>query len=155
MNRPALPLAIAALALGPAPLAAETMEASMAVSLTVLPSCAIEVEPMAFGALAAESGEIRAQAGVRLACTPGTPYAVSIDDGIHGGRRMAARQGAGFVAYEVYQDAAATRRWGGGADQALAGVAGTGMIVLTAHGRLLSPAAAGSYGDVLTVTVQF
>lgn len=157
MIRPALLLAIAVLALGHQPLSADSAGGTMVISATVLPSCSVEADPMAFGTLAGDRPHASAQAAVRLACTPGTPYAVTMDGGQNGGRRMAEQQGAAFLSYEIFQDAAGSRRWGDGAAEGVGGVApANGAVSLTAHGRILSRSAApGRYGDVVTVTVQF
>lgn len=111
---------------------------------------------MAFGTLTGDPSQASAQSSLTLECTPGTAYAVSLDEGLHGNRRMADEQGSGFLGYEIFQDASGTRRWGGGAAGAVSGVAPSGRIPLNAYGRIVSrTVSAGRYGDVITVTVQF
>lgn len=130
---------------------------TMTISATVLPSCTVEAGEMAFGTIAGDGPQASAQSLLTLACTAGTPFAVTLDEGQHGGRRMAEERGIGFLGYEIFQDAARTRRWDAGAAGAVGGVAPSGgRISLNAYGRIVSQAAAaGRYGDVVTVTVQF
>ena len=130
---------------------------TMTVSATVLPTCNLQAGAMAFGALDSARANGAAQAPVTLECTPGTAYAVTMDDGLHGARRMADESGDAFLDYEIYQDAAGTTRWGGSGGGAISGVAPRGgRVALNAYGRVLNTTATpGRYQDVVTVTVQF
>lgn len=150
-------LLFALAALSAAPAAAETVTGQIEVSLTVLPTCGVRAGALAFGALESGTPAANAEAPVTLDCTPGTPYTVTLDEGRNGARRLAAADGTGFVPYEIYQDAAATRRWGGSTGGAISGVApDDGRVSLSAHGRILAAATEpGRYEDVVTVMVQF
>lgn len=130
---------------------------TMVVSLTVVPSCAVQSGPMAFGALESANPQGTAQAALTLACTPGTAYAVTMDQGLHGSRRMADERGEAFLDYEIFRDAAGTTRWGGTAAEAVSGIAPSGgAVALSAYGRIAARVAApGQYRDVVTVMVQF
>lgn len=153
----AITLAAAALAM---PAHAEELRGTVAVSLQVDAGCALDAGPLAFGTLGADqaSTPMQAQAALRLRCTPGTPFSVTIDGGQNGTRRMADPSGASFAPYEIYQDPAGQRRWGSGTDAAISGIAPPGgEIALVAHARLtaaqdLAPA---RYSDVVTVMVAF
>jgi spore coat protein U-like protein len=136
--------------------AGATASGTMTVSATVVPACSVEAGAMAFGTRESDRPEGSAQAALALQCTPGAAYSITLDDGQHGGRRMAAADGSAFLDYEIFQDPAGTRRWGGDAAGAVSGVAESGMVFLSAHGRIVSRSAApGRYGDVVTVTVEF
>lgn len=143
--------------LGGTPLAAETASGTMAVTATVLPTCNVKAGAMTFGTVAGDEPAASAQTVLTLDCTPGTPYAVTLDEGLQGGRRMIDQRGAAFLDYEIFQDAAQTRRWGGTAADGVSGVAPSGGTVsLSAYGRVVSRTATpGQYGDVVTVAVQF
>jgi spore coat protein U-like protein len=145
-----------ALAAVPGPVTANT-GGTMTVSATVLPTCNLQAGAMAFGALDSARVTGAAQAPVTLECTPGTAYAVTMDQGLHGGRRMADERGAAFLDYEIYQDAAGTMPWGATAGGAVSGVAPrAGKVALSAYGRVLGATATpGRYQDVVTVTVEF
>ena len=130
---------------------------TMTISATVLPTCNLQAGAMAFGALDSARANAAAQAAVTLECTPGTAYAVTMDDGLHGARRMADERGNAFLDYEIYQDAAGTTPWGATSASAVSGVApSAGKVAISAYGRVLNATAApGNYQDVVTVTVQF
>ena len=148
---------LAALAAGP--VAASSATASLAVSARVEQSCNLDVRPLRFEAL--RSGDARAEADstLALACTPETAFVVSMDDGQHragGERRMASADG-GFLAYELYSDAARTRRWGASLTESVGGrIVDGGAVTLPVYGRIdAGTAGAGAYSDMVTVTVSF
>lgn len=150
--------ALAGIVLSAAPgTAAANAGDTMTISATVLPTCSLQAGAMAFGSLDSARTTGAAQAAVTLECTPGTAYAVTMDGGLHGGRRMADERGTAFLDYEIYQDAAGTIPWGGASGAAVSGVApSAGKVALAAYGRVTSPGAApGRYQDVVTVTVEF
>lgn len=130
---------------------------TMTITATVLPSCSLEAGGMAFGTIDGNRPQGTAEAALTLQCTPGTAYAVTMDQGQNGARRMANVTGGGFLDYEIYRDAAGTRPWGGAAGSAISGVAsGPGKISLAAYGRVVSSTVTpGQYQDVVTVTVEF
>jgi spore coat protein U-like protein len=149
-------LALAVLAAGPA--SASTTSATMAVSAVVEQSCNLDVRPMRF-ALRSDGPGADADSSLALACTPSTSFVISIDDGQHrsaGVRRMAG-EGGNFLAYELYSDAARTRRWGGGLAESVSGqIVGAQPAVLPIYGRVVAAQlVAGAYSDVVTVTVDF
>lgn len=162
MDRGSIILFLSAVVGMTGPVVAETTQATMAVSLTVEAGCAIDAAPLAFGTIGgesvAETGAGAARASLRLRCTPGTPYAVALDGGRTGERRMTDASGTAFAPYEIFQDAGARRRWGAAPDTGISGIApSSGAITLTAHGRLLTPASLPNarFSDVVTVTVAF
>ena len=150
--------ALPAVALAAMPSAAAANASStMTISATVLPACTLETGAMAFSALDSANVTGAAQAAVTIECTPGTAYAVTMDQGLHGGRRMADERGTAFLDYEIYQDAAGTMPWGASSGGAVSGISpNAGKVALSAYGRVLSATAIpGRYQDVVTVTVQF
>lgn len=132
----------------------------MAVSITIEESCHLDARPMVFVALAAERDRAEAQSSMVLTCTPAASYLITLDDGRHGAggtRRMADASGTRFLAYEVYSDAARTRRWDASPASAVGAVApAKGPVELAVYARLSSSQVqAGAYNDTLTVTVAF
>lgn len=130
----------------------------MTVSATVEESCHIDARPLVFGTLRGDQGRVEAQSTLLLACTPATGYAIGIDDGrnaANGIRRMADATGMNFLAYELFSDSARHRRWTG--DGTVSAVApANGHVELTVYAHVeTGRAAAGTYGDVLTITVSF
>lgn len=150
--------AIAGLAAGP--LSAGSTSGVMAISITIEESCHLDARPMVFAALSAERDRAEARSSVVLTCTPAASYLVTLDDGRHaagGSRRMADPSGTRFLAYDVYSDAARTRRWGATPASTVGAVApANGGDELAVYARLSgSQAQTGTYSDTLTVTVAF
>lgn len=98
---------------------------------------------------------------IELDCTPGTVYQVGLDQGQHaaaGMRRMRHAAAPANVAYILYRDPGRTRPWGATLDVDTVSGTGTGIPQqLTVHGRIPAGqvAPAGSYRDVVTVTVSY
>lgn len=96
-----------------------------------------------------------------MTCTGRTPWQVGLDNGTHASgtvRRMQLGATANFVTYELYRTSARNTRWGGTLNTDTVPGAGTGSPdTLTVYGRV--PATqivpAGSYSDVITVTVTY
>lgn len=148
--------AAAVLASIASPALAGTVSGSMTVSATVTETCRTDIGNLSFGSM--ETRDVRGteQSLLALTCTPGTAYAVGIDNGRNGNRQMVDPAGAAFLAYDIYQDAGALRRWGTGS-AAVSGIAPSdGRVVLNAYGRITATRAArGHYTDIVTVTVAF
>ncbi len=127
------------------------------VSATVLPSCNIEAAPLAFGAFAAGADRVDAESAIRLDCTPDLAFTVAMDEGRNGDRRMTGEGSGALLGYDLYTDAARTRRWGGRGTGALSAVApGDGRVEYAVYGRLdARGASADRYSDVVTITVEF
>ena len=134
----------------------------MAVSVEVTPNCMVAAGPLAFGTVTgADAPSQAATASVEVTCGPAVAFTVELDDGqnANAGTRRALDPATGqYVSYEIYTDAAHTRRWGSLETQSVAGVtAPTGTERLTAYGQIGSDTqvAAGRYGDLVTVTTNF
>ncbi len=127
---------------------------------TVVRGCSLGLQPLMFGPVAFLFPDATAQSLVAVECTPGTTFTLAMDDGqnFNGQRRMI-RTGPGFGAYlnyEIYSDAARTRRWGWTAAQTVTRTAsGNGKISLQAYGRATGFVAAGPFQDLVTVTITF
>lgn len=127
------------------------------VTANVVSSCSIAaIADLAFGAYDPASGlPDLAQTTANVTCTLLTDYELTINDGLHTGRRMK-DAGTNYLDYEVYSDVNITP-WPSSAP----GVAGVGQG-LTAVPHIIYgsiPAGqdvpAGSYSDTLTMTVEW
>lgn len=152
-------LAASAAPLAWAPLSAGTVTGSIAVSATVEQACYLDVRPVRFAGLPSDAVRAEADSALAVRCTPNTAFVVSMDNGQHhagGGRRMAAASGE-FLAYELYSDAARTRRWGASLTESVGGeVSGGSALTLPIYARVEAvQAKAGTYTDIVTVTVSF
>lgn len=112
-----------------------------------------------------------AQGSVTAACTPLTPYNISLNAGINAStpgdittRRMknidAAVLTNNFVAYQLYSDPARSLVWGSTIGTNTLAGAGNGLNqVYPVYGRVANPstnnAAAGSYLDTVTATITY
>ena len=154
-------LAAAALAAAPFAVSAKTLTNPMIARMNVDTSCRVFTEPLAFGNVNIFSGQVDAQATIRLRCGPAVAYAVAIDNGQHANgaqRRMS--NGGGFfqyVNYQIYRNAARTQVWGATAATDVNGVTpANGDVDLVAYGRVPnSIVLPNDYTDVVTVTVTF
>ena len=147
---------------------ADTVTSTMSVSATVGHSCAIDSNPMAFGAydrvVANASTALEATATVVSTCTSGAAALITMNAGASAGsgsadapvRRMTAGAGE-YLVYQVYSDVARGTVWGNSAPTGVA-LTGTGVSqTLTAYGSVPSAqlAAQGVYSDQIGVTITF
>ena len=147
---------------------ADTVTSTMSVSATVGHSCAIDSNPMAFGAydrvVANASTALEATATVVSTCTSGAAALITMNAGASAGsgsadapvRRMTAGAGE-YLVYQVYSDVARGTVWGNTAPTGVA-LTGTGVSqTLTAYGSVSAaqPAAQGVYSDQLSVTITY
>lgn len=135
-------------------------KSTLQVDGTVVRGCSLGLQPLMFGPVAFLFPNATAQSFVAVECTPGTTFTLAMDDGqnFNGQRRMR-RTGPGFgtyLNYEIYSDAARTRRWGRIASQTVTRTAtGNGKVNLQAYGHATGFVAAGPFEDVVTVTITF
>lgn len=153
-------LAAGAAAMAWAPVHAGAVRGTLEVSARVEAACHLDLRPVRFAASLVSDGGAEADSALAVACTPETAFVVSMDDGQHraaGGRRLAEAAGAGYLAYELYSDAARTRRWGASLAESVGGqMRAAGTVTLPIYARLeTARAGVGSYSDVVTVTVSF
>lgn len=96
---------------------------------------------------------------LRITCTNRAAYQLGLDNGANASgtqRRMAS--GGAFVNYELYKDSQRTLRWGGTLNSDTLSRSGTGAEeTVTVYGRVPAQAAvaAGTYSDLITVTVTY
>ncbi len=154
-------LGLVVFSIGPglSPLGATSVAGSLTVSAVVEQACHLDVRPLRFDTLRDGAPRGDADGALAVACTPDTAFVVTMDDGQHraGGTRRMSTPGGDFLAYELYSDAARTRRWGGGLADSVSGQISDGSAVtLPIYGRVeAASATTGSYADIVTVTVSF
>jgi spore coat protein U-like protein len=147
---------------------ATTATGTVAVTATVTNACIISTAPLAFGAYAPiganATAPLAGTAVLTVQCTGGSGQALGLSDGLYlsGTRRMKEATSANYLAYELYQDAASTIRWGDAIpSQQLTApffpFATTGTKTVTIYGQIPAgqAAAAGSYSDSVTATIYF
>lgn len=140
--------------------------AQLSVSVTVQPSCAVQADAMAFGVYdPVAGGTLEAAASLTVACTKGTTATITLDQGGNAApgssddrphRRMA--DGAQYLSYDLYADAARTTAWGNTAASGRAYVATTGSAqALAVYGRIAGQqdVAAGVFTDQVVATITF
>lgn len=153
-------LAVAGFASLVAQPASATTSATMTVTAVVEQSCTLDAQPLQFGVLASDAAGSGAASSLSVSCTPDTAFVITMDGGQYanaGERRMADATGVRFLAYELYSDAARTRRWGASAAEGVsATMTQASAMSLPVYGRIeVSSATAGEYSDMVTVTVSF
>lgn len=153
-------LAMAALA--PASAWAGTDTASMAVSATVVASCDVSANAMAFGSYdPVSSTPLDSSTTLSVICTNGTGYEVSMNAGSGSGATIAARRMTGSSAtlnYSLYRDSNRTNVWGATTGSNVVTGTGSGAAQsLNVYGRVPvnQTAPAGAYSDTVTVTVTW
>ena len=168
-------LLIITLSAASASMAAGNASATIAVSATVLPTCAIATTPVAFGVYdPASAGAATASGSVTLICTTGSIPTVTLNDGLYangGQRRMKASLSANYLNYDLYQPdsiaasggtgcATHATRWGTGGGQILSigSIRSIAAVSFTVCG-VASPGqdvpADVLYNDTVTATVTF
>jgi spore coat protein U-like protein len=143
-----------------APARADDDDDAFQVTATVLATCEVTAQDLAFGdydPIAASN--LDAATTLSLTCTNGTPYELAMSVG--GGESTAARymlDGAEQLAYVLYQDPSRTTLWGVNDGVDTFGGTGTGAPVnIDVFGRIpmQQAAPAGAYADTITVTVTW
>ncbi|NMW31052.1 spore coat protein U domain-containing protein [Altererythrobacter sp. RZ02] len=144
------------------PASADSVDASMPVSGSVVNRCGVRATPMTFGTINPQgAGPIDATATVTLRCTVFEFVRITMDNGQNaiGSQRRMVNQNGEFLEYQIYANAGRTQRWGPGAGGFLLQgfTLGVNDIDLTAYGRIpnISPTLTGTFSDVITVTVEF
>ena len=140
---------------------------TMSVSATVSNNCTVNAGALSFGAYDPVSANattpLNATSTVTLTCTNGAATTIRLNQGINpltGStatvplRQLAATTNR--LRYYIYQDAARTTAWG----DSTAGKAFTGTgtaVAISVYGSIAAGqnVPAGSYGDTVTVTVNF
>lgn len=134
---------------------------SFTVSATVLDSCSVNANDLAFGNYdPVASTPLDASTTIVVTCTNGTDYDVALDAGIGAGATVGARRmsaGADVLEYSLFTDASRSDLWGeAGGD--LVSATGSGLAQTHhVYGRVPvnQDAPAGDYEDTITVTVTY
>lgn len=157
-------LAATLAALGAAPVAAESTASNLGVTATILPQCAISLDPVAFGALnlPGEDG-VDAAGSLSVNCTKGTRWSASADRGTGQGASLVSRRLSsdnGQITYGLYLDSGRSRIWGDGSGAtATFGDVGSGASqAFPIYGRIApgqGDAVPGDYSDLVVVTVTY
>ena len=135
---------------------------TMTITATVISSCNVTANDLAFGDYdPVASSPLAVATTIDVVCTNGTAYVVALDEGLGSGATTAVRKltdGAETLNYGLFQDAAHTDSWGD--NDGVDTVAAVGAGVVQTHDVYgLIPAnqtaPAGSYEDTVTVTVTY
>jgi spore coat protein U-like protein len=138
---------------------ATTINTSVAVSATVVATCTITANPLAFGNY---TGVVKtATTNLSVTCTNTTPYNVGLDAGTTSGSTVTNRSmvnGGVKLNYQLTKDSGYTTNWGNTVGTDTASGAGTGSAQsLTIYGQI--PASQyvtpGSYTDTVTASVIY
>lgn len=146
-------------------------DATLNLSIRVLPDCRISTNDINFGtaAFANEFEPVQTSMGIR--CSAKTPYMVSLDDGLYQQRgfqrAMKSNNGNNFLLYEIYKNST-NERWGSWGNERWSSANATtnpgnynGTVQqgysFTAKVLDFNPdnLPAGNYKDTLTVKVEF
>lgn len=133
--------------------------ASFTVSANVMANCNITAHDLDFGQHGILDSAVDATGQLDVVCTPGTSYAISMNNGLNGDgptqRRM--MLGGQSILYGLYKDSARSQPWGSSGGEVLTGT-GTGTTVaVPVHGRVPPQATpgAGLYSDTVVVTITY
>lgn len=133
------------------------------VSGTFDPSCTVTATNLNFPALGANvTSAVDAEASVTVSCSTTTNYTVTLGDGgsfgdgpLPGLRAMKQLSGTGFISYDLFKDFDRVEKW-----TQSSGVSRTNNSdeVITVFGRIPATQnglSAGTYSDVVVVTVTY
>lgn len=143
------------------PAHAQSAQADVNATVTVVPSCTISATDLDFGNPAPGTTSINATSQLTVRCTQLAVFFISMDRGDYRAgqqRRMRGTTGD-FVNYAIYRNAARTQDWG---NTLLTRQLGLALPLtpanFTAYGRIPTLNVAtlqGSYRDTVTVTLDF
>ncbi|MCU0820516.1 MAG: spore coat U domain-containing protein [Beijerinckiaceae bacterium] len=138
----------------------QTATGTLNVSITIAATCSVVgATAINFGSVSAIAANIDQTSTLTVNCSSTTPYTVSLPVGTGGGtvaaRRMA--NGANFVTYGLYSNAARTTLWGTGPGETIAGTGTAANQTLTIYARVPPQTVPppGVYSDAVTVTVTY
>jgi len=132
-------------------------------SATVPSDCrAYTTSDLDFGSVAGLiTSSIDQTSSLTMTCTGRTAWNVGLDNGLNADgdiRRMQLAASGNYVDYQLYQESARTNRWGNTLGTDTVPGTGTGSSqTLTIYGRIpaVQSVAAGSYSDIVTVTITY
>lgn len=140
---------------------AATATANFQVTATVVASCVVKADPLAFGSVTpSETGPaVTKQSNVKITCSNGSGYNVTLGDGLNidAGKTQRSMKAAGadLLKYDLFTTTARDVKWIGSQQ-----VPGTGSGVeqtVVVYGSLPVNqfVTAGDYADTVTVTVTY
>lgn len=145
------------------PASAQTATTTFPVTATVLTSCSVTANPLAFGSYNPTAATpLDATTTLSVLCTVGTSFTVGLNAGTAPAATVTTRQmsnGTNRLNYALYQEAGRTTNWGNtpGTNTPAPTTAPIAASSLTVYGRV--PAGqnvpAGNYTDTITVTVNY
>lgn len=110
-----------------------------------------------FGQINDLSQDVNSASTVTLSCPLNTSWKVSLDQGLHyNGTTRRMRNGTGYIAYGLYQDANNTQTWTNTATAQ--GTGSNGIQSIHIYGKVKKSSvipAAGEYQDTITVTLTY
>lgn len=146
---------------------AGTLTDNLEVTAQILGTCsALTAGSVAFGTYdTAETDPTDATGTITVTCTLGTLYKIALGDGTSyssGTRHMTGTYSAGSLAYDLYQDASRSVKWGDGDPDPLKPatlwiVSTGGDTEHTVYGRIPAEQALGpdEYADTVVVTLTY
>ena len=140
---------------------AATTTTTFQVSATVAAACTVSANPMNFGSFNTLTAPVDTTTSVTVNCVSGTTWTAGINLGTGAGASLASRKltsGANVLNYNIFRDVARTEVMGDFPSGNVLSGTGTGLNdVQTLYGRIptTSTPPAGTYTDLITVTVQF
>ncbi len=154
---------IAALALIPSAILAQTATDSFDVRIRIVAECEIvSAEDLNFGDAGVLSGTTVASSTISVTCTNSTPYQIGLNAGLGSGATVSSRlmtgPGGATIGYGLFRDAGRSLNWGNTLTVDVAAGTGTGAAQdLTVYGQVLAQTtpAPGTYTDTVTVTVTY
>jgi spore coat protein U-like protein len=139
---------------------ASTTTTSMAVSATVVNSCNVSANPLAFGQYSGAA--LNVSTTISVTCNTGDTYSVGLNAGGGTGatvtnRLMTLSSGSSTLAYSLLSGSFTGTNWGNSSGSWVSGTGNGSAQTLTVYGVVaagLYPTA-GSYGDSVTVTLTY
>ncbi len=163
MRIPHLVFAVSAALVVSASAQAQTATGNFNVRMTVTGECRLNTtNDLDFGSAGIFTSNIDQQTTLGVQCSNGTPFSIGLGQGLNGAsvtdRRMKHTSGTDTVTYQLFRDSARTQNWGttAGTDT-FAGI-GTGAnqsVNIFARVPPQTNVAAGTYSDVITITVNY
>lgn len=145
------------------PASAQTATTTFPVTATVLTSCSVTADPLAFGSYNPTAATpLDATTTLSVLCTVGTSFTVGLNAGTAAGATVTTRQmsnGTNRLNYALFQEAGRTTNWGNtpGTNTPAPTTAPVAATALTVYGRVAAGqnVPAGNYTDTITVTVNY
>jgi spore coat protein U-like protein len=156
-------VAAALVGIGSADLAHANTTGTFAVTITIVASCTVSTNPLAFGtASTGTSNPANANTTLSVTCPTGVAYNIGLQSQNAGGSGGAGQMnnGGAHLVYNLYQNAAYTTAWGNTVGTNTVAATGTNAAqTQTVYGQVaqaaVSGASTGNYTDTVTVTVFY